>query len=69
MPYVATSPADLLSHLSGIAHVAEGKLVIDDAARFRSEAAADLAWTAAFTTDDPTAEAARWLAPNLADEA
>jgi fructose/tagatose bisphosphate aldolase len=61
MPYVATSPADLLSHLSGIAHVAEGKLVIDDAARFRSEAAADLAWTAAFTTDDATAEAARWL--------
>ena len=61
MPYVATSPADLLSHLSGIAHVAEGKLVIDDAARFRAEAAADLAWTAAFTTDDPTAEAARWL--------
>ena len=61
MPYVATSPADLLSHLSGTAHVAEDKLVIDDAARFRSEAAADLAWTAAFTADDPTAEAARWI--------
>ena len=61
MPYVATSPADLLAHLSGIAHVAEGALVIDDAARFRSEAAADLAWTAAFTADDATAEAARWL--------
>jgi fructose/tagatose bisphosphate aldolase len=61
MPYVASSPADLLTHLSGIAHVAEDKLVVDDAARFRSEAAADLAWTAAFTTDDATAEAARWL--------
>jgi fructose/tagatose bisphosphate aldolase len=61
MPYVASSPADLLSHLSGIAHVAEGRLVIDDTARFRAEAAADLAWTAAFTTDDPTAEAARWI--------
>ncbi len=61
MPYVATSPADLLAHLSGIAHVAEDKLVIDDAARFRSEAAADLAWTAAFTADDATAEAARWI--------
>ncbi len=61
MPYVASSPADLLAHLSGIAHVAEDKLVIDDAARFRSEAAADLAWTAAFTADDATAEAARWL--------
>jgi fructose/tagatose bisphosphate aldolase len=61
MPYVASSPADLLEHLAGIAHVAGDTLVIDDAARFRSEAAADLAWTAAFTTDDPTAEAARWL--------
>ncbi len=61
MPYVATSPADLLAHLSGIAHVAEDTLVIDDAARFRSEAAADLAWTAAFATDDATAEAARWI--------
>jgi fructose/tagatose bisphosphate aldolase len=61
MPYVASSPADLLAHLSGIAHVAEDKLVIDDAARFRGEAAADLAWTAAFTTDDPTAEAAQWI--------
>jgi fructose/tagatose bisphosphate aldolase len=61
MPYVASSAADLLAHLSGIAHVAGDTLVIDDAARFRSEAAADLAWTAAFTTDDATAEAARWL--------
>jgi fructose/tagatose bisphosphate aldolase len=61
MPYVASSPADLLEHLAGIAHVADDKLVVDDAARFRSEAAADLAWTAAFTTDDPTAEAARWI--------
>ena len=61
MPYVASSPSDLLAHLSGIAHVADDRLVIDDAARFRTEAAADLAWTAAFTTDDPTAEAARWI--------
>jgi len=60
MPYVASSPADLLAHLSGIAHVAEDTLVIDDAAGFRSTAAADLAWTAAFG-DDVTAEAARWI--------
>jgi fructose/tagatose bisphosphate aldolase len=61
MPHVATSPADLLAHLSGIAHIESGRLVIDDEARFRSQAAADLAWTAAFTTGDPTAEAARWI--------
>ncbi len=61
MPHVASSPDDLLAQLSGIAHVAGDRLVIDDEARLRSEAAADLAWTAAFTTDDPTAEAARWI--------
>ncbi len=61
MPHVATSPADLLDHLAGIAHLDGGTLVVDDAARFRSEAAYDLAWTAAFTADDPTAEAARWI--------
>jgi len=61
MPYAAASVADLVAHLSGIAHIDGEALVVDDAARFRSEAAADLAWTAAFATDDATAEAARWL--------
>ena len=61
MPNVAESPADLIASLTGVAHVADGRLVVDDEARFRSQAAADLAWTAAFTTDDPTAEAARWI--------
>ena len=46
-----------------VAHVAEDKLVIDDAARFRSEAAADLAWTAAFATDDATRDAALTVIP------
>jgi fructose/tagatose bisphosphate aldolase len=61
MPTVATSIADLIANLAGIAHVADDRLVVDDAARFRSEAAADLAWTAAFTGDEATAEAARWI--------
>lgn len=61
MPYVASSPADLLAHLAGVAHIEEDRLVVDDEARFRSESAADLAWTNAFTTDDATADAARWL--------
>ena len=61
MPHVATSITDLLANLAGIAHVDGDRLVIDDEARFRSQAAADLAWTAAFTDDDPTAEAARWI--------
>jgi len=61
MPHVATSIADLLGNLAGIAHIDGDRLVIDDEARFRSQAAADLAWTAAFTEDDATAEAVRWL--------
>ena len=61
MPHVATSIADLLATLAGAAHVEDDRLVIDDGAKFRAEAIKDLAWTAAFTTDEPTAEAARWL--------
>ena len=61
MPHVATSVPDLLAHLAGTARVDGARLVVDDAASFRSGAAADLAWTAAFTADDPTAEAARWI--------
>ncbi|MHB8890743.1 MAG: class II fructose-bisphosphate aldolase [Candidatus Limnocylindrales bacterium] len=61
MPHVATSIADLLGNLAGIAHIDGDRLVIDDETRFRSQAAADLAWTAAFTADDATAEAVRWI--------
>jgi fructose/tagatose bisphosphate aldolase len=61
MPHVANSIADLRSRLSGTAHFDGDRLVIDDADRFRSEAAADLAWTAAFTEVEAVAEAARWI--------
>ena len=61
MPTVATSVADLLGALSGIAHVDGDRLVVDDEARFRSQAAADLAWTAVFSEDEPAVAAARWI--------
>jgi fructose/tagatose bisphosphate aldolase len=61
MPHVATSIPDLLGNLAGIAHIDDDRLVIDDETRFRSQAAADLAWTAAFTADEPTTEAVRWI--------
>ncbi len=61
MPHAATSIADLLAQLKGAAHIADDRLAIDDETAFRSRAAADLAWTAAFTADEPTAEAARWI--------
>ncbi len=61
MPTVATSPAELIATLAGAAHIDGERLVVDDEAAFRDRVIRDLAWTAAFTTDDPTAEAARWL--------
>jgi fructose/tagatose bisphosphate aldolase len=61
MPHVATSLADLLATIASAAHVEGGRLVIDDEARFRSAVIKDLAWTAAFTSDEPTAEATRWM--------
>lgn len=65
MPHVATSAADLLTRLAGIAHLEGDALVIDDESRFRSDGIRDLAWTAAFAADDANgngaAEAARWL--------
>jgi fructose/tagatose bisphosphate aldolase len=61
MPHVASSPADLLETIRGTAHLDGDLLVIDDEAAFRSTAIRDLAWTAAFSTDEPTTAAAQWI--------
>ena len=61
MPTVADSPADLLKSLDGVARVEDGRLVVEDEPRFRSSGVRDLAWTAAFTTDDATGEVAQWM--------
>src|SRR6478735_10788425 len=61
MPHVATSPTDLLATLSGAAHLDGDRLVIDDEAAFRDAGIRDLAWTAAFSTDEVTTAAAQWL--------
>ena len=61
MPNVATSPADLLASLSPGAHLDDERLVIDDVAAFRDIGIRDLAWTAAFSTDEATTTAAQWL--------
>ena len=61
MPYVAATPTDLLARLSGCLHLTNDELVVDDEARLRSSGIHDLAWTAAFTSDDSTAAAAQWL--------
>src|SRR6187549_3744332 len=61
MPHVATSPTDLLAAIAGGAHLDGERLVIDDEAAFRDAGIRDLAWTAAFSTDEATTAAAQWL--------
>ena len=61
MPHVATSTADLLRTLHPAAHLDGDGLVIDDERAFRDGAVRDLAWTAAFSTDEATTAAAQWL--------
>ena len=61
MPHVAGSPADLLTVIAASAHLDGGHLLVDDEAAFRGAAIRDLAWTAAFSTDEGTTAAAQWL--------
>jgi fructose/tagatose bisphosphate aldolase len=61
MPHVATSPTDLLETIQSSAHLDGDRLVIDDEAAFRGTAIRDLAWTAAFSTDEATTAAAQWI--------
>ena len=60
-PRVAASPGELMALLSGIARVSEGRLVIEDEAAFRASGIKDVAWTATFSDDEPTVDAARWI--------
>jgi fructose/tagatose bisphosphate aldolase len=61
MPHVATSTVDLLSTIRAAAHLDGDLIVIDDEAAFRSTAIRDLAWTAAFSTNEATIAAAQWI--------
>jgi fructose/tagatose bisphosphate aldolase len=58
---IATSVPELLARLSGIIRVRGGRLEIEDVAGLRRDGIRDLAWTAAFTDDPATAEAAQWI--------
>jgi len=61
MPRVAESAPDLLARLNGAAHLDGDQLVIDDESAFRADVIRDLAWTAAFATDESTIATAQWL--------
>jgi fructose/tagatose bisphosphate aldolase len=61
MPHVATSVSELLGRLEGIVRIEGSRLAIGDEDRFRDGGIRDLAWTAAFSTDEATVAAAQWL--------
>jgi fructose/tagatose bisphosphate aldolase len=61
MPTVAASVSQLLALLRPAASVANGRLVIADEAAFRADTIRDLAWTSAFSADEATVDAARWM--------
>ncbi|MGZ6327817.1 MAG: hypothetical protein ACXWN2_03805 [Candidatus Limnocylindrales bacterium] len=60
-PTVAASVAQLVPLLGDGAHLEGGRLVIEDQAAFRETVIRDLVWSATFSADVPTVEAARWL--------
>jgi fructose/tagatose bisphosphate aldolase len=61
MPTVAGSVKELLATLDGIARIDGERLVITDEAALRTRGIYDLAWTATFSEDEATVEAARWI--------
>ncbi len=61
MSTVAASVTQLIDLLAGAAHLDGERLVVDDEPTFRERTIRDLAWTAAFSADEPTVEVARWL--------
>jgi fructose/tagatose bisphosphate aldolase len=60
-PRVASTVDELIGMLSGIARLDGERLVIEDAAAFRHRGVRDVVWSATFSPDTPTVEAARWI--------
>ncbi|MEP7361103.1 MAG: class II fructose-bisphosphate aldolase [Chloroflexota bacterium] len=60
-PTPASSVGDLMAALVGSIHVADGRLVVDDEARLRSDGIRSAAWSATFSDDKDVVEVARWI--------
>ncbi len=61
MPKVAGSVKELLAALDGIVRIEGERLAVVDENALRTRGIYDLAWTATFSEDEPTVEAARWI--------
>jgi fructose/tagatose bisphosphate aldolase len=68
MPHVAERTSDLIAGMASAAHLDGDRLVVDDEAAFRGDVVRDLAWTAAFSSDEGTVAAAQWLIREAARE-
>src|SRR4051794_38378232 len=68
MPHVAERVPDLIARLGDAGHIDGDRLVVDDEAAFRGDVIRDLAWTAAFATDEATVATAQWLVREAARE-
>src|SRR5687768_10450755 len=60
-PVPQTTVGELTRSLDGIAHVAEGGLVIDDEQAFRDDGVRNVVWSATFSPDPAVIEVARWI--------
>ena len=60
-PTPATSITELMTALDGIAHIDDGRLLIDDEQRFRDEGVRATVWSATFSIEKDVIEAARWI--------
>jgi hypothetical protein len=67
-PNVASTIAALQTAIEPSISLAGGSLVIRDEARLRSDGIRDLVWTATFTEDEPTRDAARWIVAKAASQ-
>lgn len=60
-PTPARSVVDLMAAMAGSAHVADGRLVVDDEARMRGDGIRAAVWSATFSDDTDVVEVARWI--------
>ncbi len=67
-PTVAASPSELLALLRGSVRVEGERLVIEDETTLRGRGIRDLVWSATFSPDAATVEAARWMIWEAAQE-
>ena len=67
-PTVAPTIGALLTAIAPSVSLAGDTLTIDDEAALRAGGIRDLAWTATFTDDEATRDAARWIVAEAASQ-